>query len=178
MSDPRPGAADQTREQRPTLVLIVYCWDMLLGILAIFGAFAALGGQVAVGTRLVTLPLALQILDAFASAAYAAVLIMTASLLTRPLVWIRRFQIATLAIAVGLAALSLLTAAVAGGLGIVPLLVTLLFMLLDVAAIVVMTEHRITSWYVQQAPTPLYATVTLGFWALSSLVLVVVDALQ
>jgi hypothetical protein len=176
MPDPQPHAAHQT-EQRPTLVLIVYCWDMLLGILAIFGALAALGGQVAIGARLVTLPLPLQILGALSSAAFAAVLIMLATLLTRPRIWIRRFQIVTLATAIGLAAISLLVAAVTGGLETVPLLISLLVLLLDVLVIVIMTERRISAWYVETGPTPRYAAVTLGFWVITSVTLIVVEAL-
>ena len=175
MAEPTRRAADRS-EQRPTPVLIVYCWDMVLGILAIFGAMAALGGQVAVGTRTVTVPLPLQILDALSSASYAAILIMVASMLTRPQRWIRRLQIATLAIAVGLAGVSLLLAWATGGLGTVPLLVSLLFVLLDLLAIVIMTERRIGVWYAEPAPTPRYAAAALAFWAVTSLAVLVVDA--
>lgn len=164
-------------EQRPTLVLIVYCWDMLLGILAVFGALAALGGQVSVGARVVTIPLPLQILDALSSAAYAALLIMIASLLTRPKKWIRTVQIGTMAFAIALVLLSLLLAAITGGLSAVPLLVSLLFALLDSAVIVVMTEKRIATWYTEDGRIPRYAMGTLGFWALSSVALLIVEAL-
>ena len=176
MTDTRPAAAGQS-EQRPTLVLAVYCWDMLLGILAVFGALAALGGQVAVGTRLVALPLVLQVVDAMSSAAYAAVLVMIASLLTRPAVWVRQVQIVTMATAIVLAGLSLLAAGVTGGLAVVPLLVSLLFVLFDVLAIVIMTERRITTWYVEPGRTPRYVIGALAFWAMSSVALIVVDAL-
>lgn len=176
MAEPERTVAAQS-EQRPTLVLVVYCWDMLLGILAIFGALAALGGQVAVGSRSVTIPLPLQILDALSSAAYAALLIMVASLLTRPKRWIRLLQIATMAVAIALLALSLVFAAVTGGLATVPLLVSLLFVLLDVLAIVVMTDRRITQWYVEPGTMPRYALGTLVFWAASSVALVTVEAL-
>ena len=175
MAEPTRRAADQT-EQRPTLVLIVYCWDIVLGILAIFGAMAALGGQVAVGTRTVTVPLPLQILDALSSASYAAVLIMVASLLTRPRQWIRRLQIVTLTIAVALAAISLLLAWITGGLGTVPFLVSLLFVLLDLFAIVIMTERRITTWYAEPGPTPRYAAAALAFWAVTSFTVLIADA--
>src|SRR5215471_7255320 len=121
MAEPTPRVSAAS-EQRPTLVLIVYCWDMLLGILAVFGALAALGVQVAVGARLVSIPLPLQILDALSSAVYAALLIMVASLLTRPKRWIRQLQITTMAVAIGLVALSLVFAALTGGLATAPLL--------------------------------------------------------
>jgi hypothetical protein len=176
MADPNQGVATQS-DQRPTLVLIVYCWDMLLGILAVFGALAAMGGQVGVGARLVTVPLPLQILDALSSAAYAALLIMVASLLTRPQRWIRQLQIVTMAVAIALVALSLLFAGLTGGLATVPLLVSLLFVLLDVLAILVMTERRIARWYVEAGGIPRYAVGTLVFWAVSSVALLIVEAL-
>lgn len=176
MAEPEQHAAAQS-EQRPTLVLIVYCWDMLLGILAIFGALAALGGQVAVGARQVTIPLPLQILDALSSAAYAAILVMIASLLTRPRRWIRGVQIATMAAAITLVVLSLVLAAITGGLSTVPLLVSLLFALLDVLAIVIMTERRITNWYTEPGGTPRYVLGTLAFWVMSSVALLIVESL-
>lgn len=176
MAEPDPRAAAQS-EQRPTLVLIAYCWDMLLGIAAIFGALAALGGRVAVGSRLVAIPLPLQILDALSSAAYAALLIMIASLLTRPQRWIRRLQIVTMAVAIALLGLSLLFAGVTGGLETVPLLVSLLFVLVDFLVIVVMTEGRIAGWYAEPGAMPRYALGALAFWAVSSVALLVVEAL-
>ena len=176
MAEPDRRVAAQA-DQRPTLALIVYCWDMLLGILAIFGALAALGGQVAVGSRLVTIPLPLQSLDALSSGTYAAVLIMIASLLTRPQRWIRQVQIVTLSTAISLVALSLLLAGITGGLTPVPLLISLLFALLDLAAIVVMTERRIKNWYVEPGGTPRYVLGTLAFWGASSVALLIVEAL-
>jgi hypothetical protein len=176
MADPDQRAAAQS-EQRPTLVLIVYCWDMLLGILAIFGALAALGGQVAVGARQVTIPLPLQILDAVSSAAYAAILIMVASLLTRPKRWIRSVQMGTMAAAVTLVLLSLVLAAITGGLSTVPLLISLLFALIDVLAIVIMTERRIATWYVEAGGTPKYVLGTVAFWVASSVALLIVESL-
>jgi hypothetical protein len=177
MVEPDQRVAAQ-RDQRPTPVLAVYTWDMLLGILSIFGALAALGGQVSVGSRLVSIPLPLQILGALSSAAYAAVLIIIASLLTRPHRWIRLVQIATFATAIALLALSLLLAGVTGGLGTVALLVSLLFILFDVAAIVLMTEQRIRRWYVEPGCAPRYVLGALAFWATSSVALLVVESLS
>ena len=177
MAEPDRRVATQ-RDHRPTPVLAVYTWDMLLGILAIFGALAALGGQVRVGAREVSIPLPLQILGALSSAAYAAVLIIIASLLTRPNRWIRQVQIATFATAIALLALSLLLAGLTGGLDTPALLVSLLFILFDVAAIVVMTEQRINRWYVEPGRTPRYVLGAIAFWAVSSIALIVVEALS
>ena len=177
MPEPDRRVAAQSG-QRPTLVLIVYCWDVLLGILAILGALTALGGQVAVESRTVTIPLPLQILDAMSSAAYAAVLIVIASLLTRPKRWIRTVQIVTMTAAVVLVALSVLLAGITGGLATVPLLVSLLFALLDTATIVVMTERRIKDWYVEPGGVPPYMVGTLAFWAASSVALLIVESLE
>src|SRR6202035_4535750 len=95
-------------EQRPALLLLVYSWDMFSAILAIFEALAPLAGGVAVGVRMVAVPLVLQLLGALSSAAYAAVLIIVASLLTRPHQWIQRIQVIALGGAVILSAVSLL----------------------------------------------------------------------
>ena len=175
-----PEAAQTSEEQaqqRPTLVLLVYSWDMLLGILAIFGALAAFGGQVAVGARLIDVPLPLQILGAMSSAAYAAILLIIAALLTRRRAWIRRLQIITLAAAIALALTSLLVGYLTGGsVDILALLVTLLFVLFDALCIVVMTERRITSWYTEPGQAPRYAAGTLGFWVLSGCALLIIQA--
>jgi hypothetical protein len=176
MSASAPTGEEQA-QQRPTLVLLVYSWDMLLGILAIFGALAAFGGQVAVGARLIEVPLLLQILGAMSSAAYAAILLILAALLTRRQTWIRRVQIVTLAAAVALALSSLLVGYLSGGgVDILALLVTLLFVLVDTLCIVVMTEKRINAWYTEPAAAPRYAVGTLGFWVLSGLALLIIQA--
>jgi hypothetical protein len=176
MTDSAQSTEEQT-QQRPTLVLLVYSWDMLLGILAIFGALAAFGGQVAVGARLIEVPLLLQILGAMSSAAYAAILLILAALLTRRQEWIRRLQMVTLAAAIALALSSLLVGYLTGGdVDILALLVTLLFMLVDALCIVVMTEKRITAWYAEPAPAPRYAVGTLGFWVLSGFALLIIQA--
>ena len=130
--------------------------------------------QLASGTK--TYPLGLQILAAVSSAAYAAILAILAALLTRRQRWIRRVQILVFAGAIGLAAVSiLLTEIGGGGLPTGPLLVTILFLLLDFAAIMVMTERRVAAWYVEPAPVPWYASGTLGFWVATSLLLLVLN---
>jgi hypothetical protein len=159
-------------------VLVAYCWDMVLALLAVFGALAAFAGQAAVGARIITFPLPLQVVAALSSASYAAVLVIVASMLTRPQRWIRRAQIATLAVALVLAGVSLLVTGVTSGLDTIPLLVTLLFMLLDMLVIVVMTERRLVSWYTEPGGTPAYVLGALGFWVVSSAVLLIVDSVR
>jgi hypothetical protein len=177
MSQPSPPARVDD-EQRPTVLLLVYSWDMFLAILAIFGALAPFAGQVALGARLVAVPVALQILGALSSAAYAAVLIIVASLLTRHLLWVKRMQMWTMALAILFAVVSIAIGYGTGGIDLTPVLVTALFVLIDLLMIVVMTEKRVVLWFGDSARTPRYAFGTLGFWALTSVALILVDAIR
>ena len=176
MVEPERRVATPT-DQRPWPVLIVYTWDLLIGIVAIFAALAALGGKVSVGSRTVTLAPPLQVLDALSAAAFAATLIVVATLLTRRNRWIRRVQIATLGIAVSLLGLSVVIGELRGGIETPALLVSLLVMLLHVAVIVVMTERRVADWYTEPGRPERYVLGTLAFWAASTLALLVVEAL-
>jgi hypothetical protein len=171
-----PATADPA-ERRPTALLLVYCWDLFLALLAVFGALAALGGAVELGGTTKAVPLGLEILGALSSAAYAAVLAIVASLLTRRRRWIQRMQILVMSLAIALALLSLLVAAVTGGgIDVAELLVTILFLLIDAAAILAMTEKRVAAWYTEDAAVPWYAWGTTAFWAATALALVVLDA--
>lgn len=171
-----PAHASTQKDQRPWLVLIAYTWDLLIGIIAIFGALAALGGKVTVGSRTVTLPLPLQVLDALSAAAFAATLIVVATLLTRRDRWIRWVQVATLAIAVSLLGLSVAIGEVRGGIPTLALLVSLLVILLHLAVLFVMTERRVADWYVEPGSPQRYVLGTLAFWAASNLALLLVEA--
>ena len=171
-----PTPSSGAEERRPTLVLLVYCWDLVLAILALFGALAPLGGGVQLGGTVKPTPLAVEILAALSSASYAVVLIIVATLLTRRQRWIQHTQILVFALAVGLGALSLVVAAFTGGIATGPLLVIVLFLLIDAAAILVMTERRVGAWYVETARMPWYASGTLLFWVLSAVALLVLDA--
>jgi len=176
MAAPERRASAQP-DQRPWLVLIAYTWDLLLGIIAIFGALAALGGKLSVGAHSVTLPLPLQVLDALSAAAFAATLIVVATLLTRRNRWIRRVQIATLATAASLLGLSVLIGELRGGIETLALLVSLLVILVHLAVIVVMTERRIADWYIEPGRPERYVLATLVFWAASNLALLLAEAL-
>ena len=175
MAEPERRVSKQP-EQRPWPVLIVYTWDLLIGIVAIFGSLAAIGGKVTVGTRTVTLPLPLQVLEALSAAAFAATLIVVATLLTRRNRWIRWVQIAALAIAVSLLSLSVVLGETRGGIETLALLVSLLVILLHLAVIFVMTERRIVDWYAEPGRPPSYVLATLGFWAATNLALLLVEA--
>ncbi|MBV8529374.1 MAG: hypothetical protein JOZ75_13770 [Candidatus Dormibacteraeota bacterium] len=175
MAEPGRRASTQS-DQRPWLVLIAYTWDLLIGIVAIFGALAALGGKVTVGSRSVTLPLPLQVLDTLSAAAFAATLIVVATLLTRRNRWIRSVQIAVLATAASLLALSVAIGELRGGIATLALLVSLLVILLHLAVIVVMTERRIVDWFIEPGRPERYVLGMLAFWAASNLALLLVAA--
>ena len=172
---PSGGAA---QEQRPTLLLLVFAWDMVSAILAVFEALAPFAGGVAIGSQQQEIPLGIQVLDAVSPAAYGTVLIILASLITRRHRWVQRMQILAFALAVALQGVALLVAVFRGGVDIVPVLTTLLFMLLNILAIVVMTEKRVSAWYTQAVPVPRYMSGTLGFWLATDAALLVIAAVR
>ncbi|MFZ0179363.1 MAG: hypothetical protein WAL84_05750 [Candidatus Dormiibacterota bacterium] len=170
---------DDEQERRPSAVLFVYTWDLALAILALFGALAPFAGGVATATGgTASLPLAAQIIAAVSSASYAATLIIVASLLTRKRAWVRQTQIGTLGTAIALAAISVAVGAIVGnGVDATGLVVTLIFVLLDALAIVIMTERRVVTWYDQTATVPVYVWATLGLWIGGSVMIIVLAAL-
>jgi len=170
---------DDEQERRPGAVLFVYTWDLALAILALFGALAPFAGGVATGTGgTASLPLAAQVVAAVSSASYAATLIIVASLLTRKRAWVRQTQIGTLGTAIALAAISVAVGAIVGnGVDATGLVVTLIFVLLDALAIVIMTERRVVTWYDQTATVPVYVWATLGLWIGGSVMIIVLAAL-
>lgn len=178
MQSKAPTAAGE--ERRPAVILAVYSWDMLLALLALLGALAAFGGQATVGDRTVTVSLGEQILAAVESASFAALLIILATLLTRRQRWVRRAQMVTLATAIALGAASLLVAALVPGQGLqlASALTALLVLLLDAVAIVALTGPRVVAWYNTGSGIPRYISGTLGFWALSGTVLILLQAFR
>jgi hypothetical protein len=166
-------------ERRPASILAIYTWDMLLALLALLGALAAFGGQATVGNRTVNVSLAEQVLAAVESASFAALLIILATLLTRRQRWVRVAQMATLGIAVVLGAVSLLLSAVLPGQGLqVSALTALLVLVVDLAAIVALTAPRVAGWYNVSGRVPRYITATIGFWAASSAVVILLQSLR
>ncbi|HKR99253.1 MAG TPA: hypothetical protein VJU79_07035 [Candidatus Dormibacteraeota bacterium] len=162
-------APRQEEETRPAAVLAVYTWDMLLAILAVFQALAPFAGAV-VNSRGETVPLSLpvQILLALSSAASAATLIIVASLLTRRRRWVRLMQMVVMGVSIALAAISLLVDVLIGAdLPLASVLLTLLILLLDLLALVLMTERRLVAWYREPGAPPRYITGTVLFWVLS-----------
>ncbi|MFI5284682.1 MAG: hypothetical protein ACHQ4F_00025 [Candidatus Dormibacteria bacterium] len=170
---------DDEQEHRPGAVLFVYTWDLALAILALFGALASFAGGVATGSGgTASLPLAVQVIGAVSAACLAAALIIIASLLTRRHAWIRLAQIGTLAAAIALAAISLVVGAIVGnGVDVPGLIVTLIFLLIDALAIVIMTERRVVTYYDQTASVPVYVWAILVFWIGGQLMIVVYSAL-
>ena len=167
---------EDDQERRPGAVLFVYTWDLALAILALFGAFAAFAGGVPTAAGVKELPLAAQVIAGVSAAAYAATLIIIATLLTRRRTWVRLTQIGTLGAAIALAAVSVVAEAVSGnGLDTTALLGTLFFVLLDALAIAIMTERRVVGWYDEQAEIPVYIWATLGVWVGGSCMGIVVD---
>jgi len=170
---------DTEEDKRPAVILAIYSWDMLLAILALLAALAAFAGQAMVGNRTVNVTIGEQILAAVSAASLAALLIILATLLTRRQRWVRRAQILTFATAIVLGAASLLVALLPGqGLQAVSALTSMLLLLLDAIAIVALTGQRVVAWYNAGVAMPRYISATIGFWAASSAVLIVIQALR
>ncbi len=161
-------------------MLAIYSWDMLLALLALLAALAAFGGQATVGNRAVNVSTAEQVLAGMSAAAYAALLIILATLLTRRQRWVRRAQMATFTTAIVLGAASLLVLALVPGQSVETprMLTALLVLLIDGIALMLLTGQRIVEWYSTPTPIPRYITATLGFWALSGAVLILLQALR
>ena len=179
MQSPAPTTATE-EERRPGAILAVYSWDMLRALLALLGALAAFGGQATVGSRTVNVTVGEQVLAAVSSAAFAGLLIIMATLLTRRHRWVRFAQIVILATAIAIGAVSLLLAAVLPGQGLsASALTAVLVLVVDAAVIVAMTGRRVIAWYnLTEARMPVYISATIAFWAASSAVLIVLQALR
>jgi hypothetical protein len=171
--------SETDEEKKPAVILAIYSWDMLLAILALLAALAAFAGQATVGSRTVNVTVGEQVLAAVSAASLAALLIILATLLTRRQRWIRRAQITTFATAIALGAASLVVALLPGqGLQAVNALTSLLLLLLDAIAIVALTGQRVVAWYSAGVAMPRYISATIGFWAASSAVLIIIQALR
>jgi hypothetical protein len=167
-------------EQRPAIILAIYTWDMLLALLALLAALAAFAGQATVGSRTVSVTVGEQILAAVSAASLAGLLIILATLLTRRQRWVRHAQIITFATGIVVGAASLLVAAVLPGQGLQAFsaLTSILLLLLDAIAIVALTGQRVVAWYNAGAAMPRYISATIAFWAVSSVVLIVLQAFR
>jgi hypothetical protein len=168
---------EQQEQRRPGAVLYVYTWDLALAILALFVTLAPFAGAVESSSGAKALPFAAQIIEAVAYAAFAATLIILASLLTRRHAWIRTVQIGTFVTQIALAAVSEVVLAASGNsAGLPGLLGTVILALLDVLAIAIMTDRRVVSWYDKPSAVPVYVWATLGIWVAGSSVNIVLDA--
>lgn len=160
-------------------MLVVYSWDLLLALLAMLGALAAFGGRASVGSRTVDVSLAEQVLAAVSSASFAAALLIVATLLTRRQRWVRRVQIALLLTAIALGLVSLAVAVVQNGRVSSTALTALLVLLVDAALVVAFTGQRAVEWYSgTDGRAPRYVVGTVVFWALSSCVLIALQAVR
>jgi len=176
---PSPSAGGEDSARRPTTLLVVYTWDVVRGILALFGAVTAFGADVSVRGRVVHVSTFAQILAALASASLAAALLIVGTLLTRRRAWVRRAQIVVLlmdvALAVGSVAVDELSAH--AGLDLPPLLGVAFFALIDLCAVTAMTAPRLSTWYREPGPVPLYVGALIAFWAATSVAFVALRAL-
>jgi hypothetical protein len=169
---PPSSAADESA-RRPTALLLVYTWDIVRAILALLGALAAFADQVSVGGRVITQSTGAQIVAAVASASLAASLFVIGTLLIRRSAWVRRAQIVILAMdaAIVLGSVGVYELG-AHAFDLTPLLVSALFGLVDLCALTAMTSPRISAWFREPGPVPLYVGGLIAFWAATSVALV------
>lgn len=175
-----PLSPDGEDERRPTTLLLVYTWDILLAIGALIeGVFAPFGGAVQVGERTLTTPVAVQILEAISSAALGGALILVGTLLTRHDAWVRRAQIFVLSMAAAIGTASFaVVAAVAHSLDVAGLLGTAALVLVDLVAIYAMTAPRVVQWFRDPGVVPIYVGGLITFWAATSVAFVTLRALS
>ncbi|HEV3124464.1 MAG TPA: hypothetical protein VG266_07800 [Candidatus Dormibacteraeota bacterium] len=173
-------AADGEDERRPTALLLIYTWDILLAIGALIeGVFAPFGGAVQVGDRTLPTPVAVQILEAISSAALGGALILIGTLLTRHDAWVRRAQVVVLSMAAGIGAASYaVVAAVARTIDVAGMLGTALLVLVDLVALYALTAHKVVAWYRDPGPVPMYMGALITFWAATSVAFVTLRALS
>ncbi|MGA8015093.1 MAG: hypothetical protein WCB85_04165 [Candidatus Dormiibacterota bacterium] len=169
-----PDAAPAPTE-RPNALLLVACFDALLAVLAILIALAPFGGAIDVGGKVIPLPLVIQVLLGLDGGLYAACVITVMVTLTRHDRWVRRTQIAVLALPIAVLVLSavleeLLHHDLTGG----QLLASLLVVLVDALIIFAMTGHRVVAWYHRPVPAPTWVRVTVGLFAAFSVAATVI----
>lgn len=166
MIETRPALDDRDDEKRPTTLLLVYTWDILLAIGALIEVFAPFAGGVEVAGRTVDTPLPVQILVALSNAAFAGALILIGTLLTRHDSWVRRAQIVVLTMAGGIRAITFtIDSATGRSLDLGGLLGIVAILLIDVVAIYALTSARVVAWFRDPGPVPVYIGAMIAFWA-------------
>ena len=174
---PIDHADDEAR--RPTALLLVYTWDILLAIGALIEVFAPFAGGVEVAGKTVDTPLVVQILVALSNAAFAGALILIGTLLTRHDTWVRRAQIVMLSMAGGIRAISFVIDSATGhSLDVGGLLGILAIVLIDVLAVYALTSARVVAWFRDPGPVPVYVGGLIAFWAAVSVAFVALRSLS
>lgn len=168
--DPAPLGPDIEEKRPPLALLLIFAWDILRAGLAGLGAIAVFGGSREVRGQVVSVPVAVQIFQALAFGALAAALIVVGTLLTRPARWVRRAQVVLFLMDVVLIAatltVTLLTDESARSAGVV--LVSAAFVLVDLLAVLALTERRIVARFHEPGQVPLYLGALIAFWAAAS----------
>ncbi len=176
---PSSSAGGEESARRPIALLLVYTWDVVRGILALFGAITALGADVIVHGRAVHVSVLAQIIAALASASLAAALFVVGTLLTRRHAWVRRAQIVllTMDVALGVVSVAVDELTAHAGLDLPPLLGVAFFALVDLVAVTAMTAPRMAAWFREPGPVPLYVGGLIAFWAATSVAFVALRTL-
>ena len=168
-ADAPRGVRAGTDEKRPQVLILVYTWDLVRAILAIFVAMAAFSGRQENGHE-VSVSIAVQIFQALASASLAVALFLIGTLLTRRAAWVRRAQWIVLVMAIALNAVTVTVTMVTDPTSrdLATGLVSAVFALVDVLVVVVMTSPRMKAWFNEPGVTPTYIGALIAFWAAAS----------
>jgi hypothetical protein len=169
-----PDAAP-TDPVRPHAIFFMALFDALLAVAAILIALAPFGGAIQVGGRTIVLPLGMQVILSVDGALYAACVITVMVTLTRHERWVRRTQIAVLALPITFLVLSAVLEQVDHrDLSLAQLLASLLVVLFDALAIFAMTGRKVVDWYDRKGSSPLWVRMTVSVFAAMSLAAVVI----
>lgn len=165
---PRAGVDED--ERRPPLLVFVYTWDVVRAILALFAAIGSFSGTRRQNGHDVSVPIAVQILEALAAGALAIALFLIGTLLTRRAAWVRRAQWIVLAMAITLNVVTVTVSMVTdeSARDLATGLVSALLVLVDLLVVFVMTGSRMKRWFHEPGVVPTYIGGLIAFWAAAS----------
>ncbi|MFN2451084.1 MAG: hypothetical protein ABR541_01890 [Candidatus Dormibacteria bacterium] len=167
----------EPEERRPLILVVVYSWDLIQLVTALFVAFAAFAGSQVVHGRIRPVPVPEQLLAGLSAAAWAATFFIVGTLLTRRQLWVRRAQVVILAVSMALGLISLGVASIPADTRPTPSQVyaQLLIVLLNAGALAAMQGERVRGWFREPGRIPRYLYGTVGLWVAGQALLVVLN---
>ena len=160
----------EAEDRRPAALVLVYTWDIVRAILALFAALGSFSGTRRQNGRDVSVPITVQILQALAAGALAIALFLIGTLLTRRAAWVRRAQWIVLVMAIAFNAVTVTVSMVTDETArdLTTGLVSALLVLVDLLVVAVMTGPRMKRWFNDPGVVPTYIGGLIAFWAAAS----------